>query len=106
MLIQIMSYYSLRIQSDSVKVIKTIKDSSLTSSNSVFIRHIHHLLMNARYWDIQLIPRECNKIVDCLAKMDLRTNQRLKTFEEISREVQALFSIAYPSGNLTHKNIM
>ncbi|KAH1067382.1 hypothetical protein J1N35_032369 [Gossypium stocksii] len=48
-LIQIMSYFDLRIQSDSVKVIKIIQDSSLTSSNSVFTRHIHHLSVNSRY---------------------------------------------------------
>ncbi|KAH1057483.1 hypothetical protein J1N35_035548 [Gossypium stocksii] len=76
-LIQNMNNDGVRIQADSVMVIKTVQNSSLTSSNSVFIRCIRHLLVNVRSWIIHYLPRECNQIANCLAKMALGTNQGL-----------------------------
>ncbi|MBA0693643.1 hypothetical protein Goari_004002, partial [Gossypium aridum] len=64
-----MNYNGVRIQADSVEVVKIVQGSSLTSSNSVLIRRIHHLLVNARSWVIHYLPRECNQIAGCFAKM-------------------------------------
>lgn len=75
------------IQTNSLEVVKVIKDSSLMSLNSDLIRCIHHLLENAKLWVIQHSPKDFNKIVDCVGKMAFDTNQGLKIFEEIPWEV-------------------
>ncbi|KAH1114561.1 hypothetical protein J1N35_007939 [Gossypium stocksii] len=106
MLIQNRNYDGVRIQYDSMEVVKAIQHFSLTSSNSAIIRRIRHLLVNAKSWVIQHFPRDCNKIADCLAKMALDTNKGLKTFEEIPKEVLALSPIIQSSDSLTQRNIM
>ncbi|MBA0721161.1 hypothetical protein Golax_008732, partial [Gossypium laxum] len=63
-----------------------LTDSFLSSSNSALIRGIHHLLLNASSLGIQHFPRDCNKTADCLAKIAIDTNQKLKIFYEILRE--------------------
>ncbi|KAK5802106.1 hypothetical protein PVK06_029688 [Gossypium arboreum] len=73
-----------------LEAVKIIQDSSLTSSNSVLIRHIHILLVNVELWIIQHVPEDRNKVIDCLAKMTFDTNNGLKIFEVILREVLAL----------------
>ncbi|MBA0643395.1 hypothetical protein Goklo_027692, partial [Gossypium klotzschianum] len=62
-------YDGVLIQINSLEVVKAIQVSSFSNSNSTLIRRIHHLLLNVVSWDIQHFPRDCNKIVDCLAKM-------------------------------------
>ncbi|KAG8480579.1 hypothetical protein CXB51_024519 [Gossypium anomalum] len=89
--IQDRRYVEVMIQIGCLEAIKTIKDSSLTSLNFALIRRIHHLLQNAGLWVIQHSPKDFNKIVDWLAKIAFDTNQDLKIFEEIPREVLALF---------------
>ncbi|KAH1045880.1 hypothetical protein J1N35_036664 [Gossypium stocksii] len=89
--IQDRRYVEVMIQIGSLEAIRTIKDSSLTSLNFVLIRRIHHLLQNARLWVIQHSPKDFSKIVDCLANIAFDTNQDLKIFVEIPREVLALF---------------
>ncbi|MBA0552217.1 hypothetical protein Golob_023047, partial [Gossypium lobatum] len=79
------NYDGVRIQSNSVEVVKAIQDFSLTSSNSAVIRCIYHLLVNTKSWVIQHFPRDCNKIANCLAEMALDTNQGLKTCDEIPK---------------------
>lgn len=91
------------IQTDSLKAIKVIKESSLTSLNFALIRRIHHLLANARLWIMQHTPRDFNEIVDCLAKMTFDTNQDPKIFEEISKEVLELSSTVQANDNLAKK---
>lgn len=91
------------IQANSLEVIKVIQDSSLIVSNSSLIRRIHSPLIE--YWTlvIQHIPREINKIVDCMAKLAFDTGQNLTMFKEISREVLAIAHIVKASVSLTHK---
>ncbi|KAG8490303.1 hypothetical protein CXB51_015481 [Gossypium anomalum] len=85
-----MSYDGVRIQSNSMEVVKAIQDSSPPSSNYALVRRIQHLLVNVKSWVIQHLSRECNKIA----------------FEEIPREVLAVFPTAHSSDSLTQRNIM
>ncbi|KAK5771194.1 hypothetical protein PVK06_047378 [Gossypium arboreum] len=51
-LLRNMSYDGVRIQSDSMEVVKAIQDFSQTSSNSALFRRIQHMLLNVRSWVI------------------------------------------------------
>ncbi|MBA0612822.1 hypothetical protein Godav_013373 [Gossypium davidsonii] len=88
------------IQIDSLEAVKTIQHSSLMSSNSALIKHIHILLASAELWVIQHFPIGLNKVADCLAKMAFDTNHGLKIFEEILREVLAFSSTVQASDSL------
>lgn len=90
------------IQTDSLEAVKIIQDSSLTISNSTFIRRIHHLLVNARFWVIQY-STDLNNTANCLFKMIFDTNQSLKIFEEIPTKVLTLSPTGQASDNVTQK---
>ncbi|MBA0557248.1 hypothetical protein Golob_014326 [Gossypium lobatum] len=88
-------YASVMIQTDNLEAVRIIQDSSLTSSNFVLIRRIHLLLVNAELWVIQHFPRDHNKVVDYLAKMTFGTNNGLKIFKVILREVLAFLLLKH-----------
>ncbi|MBA0637657.1 hypothetical protein Godav_024790, partial [Gossypium davidsonii] len=62
------SYDGVLIQTDSLKVVKAIQNSFLSSSNSALIRRIDHLLLNGGLLDIQHLPRDRNKTIDVWPK--------------------------------------
>ncbi|MBA0566461.1 hypothetical protein Golob_011274, partial [Gossypium lobatum] len=99
-------YVGVLIQTDSLEVIKAIKDSSFSRSNSALIRHIHHLLLNIGSYAIQHFPRDCNKVVDCLATMAFDMNQGMKILDKISREVLALSHVVQASVNTVPRIFM
>ncbi|MBA0797987.1 hypothetical protein Gohar_008627, partial [Gossypium harknessii] len=105
-LIHYRRYEGVMIQIDSLEAVKTIQHSSLMSSNSALIKHIHLLLANAELWVIQYFPIGLNKVADCLAKMAFDTNHGLKIFKEIPREVLALSSTVQVSDSLAQRTLM
>ncbi|MBA0624208.1 hypothetical protein Godav_009603 [Gossypium davidsonii] len=60
-------------------------------------------LIHKRRYDssyaIQHFPRDCNKVVDCLATMAFDMNQGMKILDKISREVLALSHMVQASVN-------
>ncbi|MBA0821883.1 hypothetical protein Goarm_018716, partial [Gossypium armourianum] len=88
------------IQADSLEVLKTIQDFSLTASTLSLIRRIHQLLTKFGHWAIQHIPRDLNKLKNCMANLAFDTSQNLTVFEEIPGKVLVISPIVKASVNL------
>lgn len=41
--------------------------------NFDLVRQIHYLFMNGRYWVMQHISKEFNRIIDCIVKITFNT---------------------------------
>lgn len=59
------------IQSDNLKVVKAIHGSDSSTSNSALIKRIQNILAQNKQSLLHYIPREQNKVTDCLAKLAL-----------------------------------
>lgn len=70
------------IQSDSLEAVIAILGRSPTGSNSTLIRRIQIILSHERQWSLRYIPRDQNRVADCLAKQALVGDDDLKEFEE------------------------
>lgn len=69
------NYEKILIQTNSLKTVNAIQVESFEGS-----KRIHRLLKSVRYWKIQCIPHDENKIVDTLIKM-IR-DKRIRSIED------------------------
>lgn len=59
------------IQTNKLEVFRVLQGNAMTDSGIIVFRRIQWIMKAEGQWRIRYVPRECNLVADCLAKLSL-----------------------------------
>ncbi|MBA0560172.1 hypothetical protein Golob_017087 [Gossypium lobatum] len=65
------------IQTDNLEIAKALQENMMTDSDIIVLRSVRRIMKTKGQWCIRYVPRDFNKVVDCLAKLSLAWNSSL-----------------------------
>ncbi|KAH1090779.1 hypothetical protein J1N35_018036 [Gossypium stocksii] len=78
-----LKHKKVRIQSDNLDVVKALSMEVSVDSRNTVLRRIKRLLSSEGQWEIKYVPKECNLIIDQLAKIGLSWKSSLQLLEAL-----------------------
>ncbi|MBA0686089.1 hypothetical protein Goari_013710, partial [Gossypium aridum] len=65
------------IQTDNLEIARALQQNVMTDSDIIVLRSVRRIMKTEGQWCIRYVPRDFNKVVDCLAKLSLAWNSSL-----------------------------
>lgn len=59
------------IQIDNLEVVRVLQDNAMADLGITVLRRIQQIIRVEGQWQMRYVTRECNLVVDCLAKLSL-----------------------------------
>ncbi|KAH1128836.1 hypothetical protein J1N35_000214 [Gossypium stocksii] len=85
------SFKRATIQTNNLEVAKALQENLMKNSGITVFRRVRRLMETEGQWCIRYVPRDFNKVADCLAKLSLARKSSLHVYDSAPIEVLELF---------------